>query len=1201
MASIKKTKLRCIRRSVTAKALVVSMLSQFQAGANPAGGTVSQGSATITTSGSQLIINTSDRAQINWSSFNIAVGETTTFNQPSASSVVWNQINDPNASQILGNLNANGYVVLQNQNGFYIGGSAVLSTHGLIMTTAATPPPDLSSGGAWSFNALPPTASIINYGQINIGGGGSAYLIADDIENNGIISAPSGNVSLSAGQSVLLSSRPDGRGVSARVTLPEGSVNNQGQIIADGGTIALNAQVVNQGGLIQANSVKNNNGVIELLASDVLNLGANSIITAKGDSTVKSQGGFVIAQAGNTFADTATSAINVSGNVGGVEGFVEILGQNISGINSVNSTIDGLTAANFSSAKNRLMLNASAITLSTSPTFAIAANPNINVGDLSSFSKIAFFSDSDITLKNTLSLSASLDPNACLTLVAARNLTLNNGTSISGAANWNVNLTAGTELTSVANRQSGLDGIYLNGNAFVRTMNGNINALAGNEMIIDDGLSSGLSVSGNGIKTIGGGSINATAIYGDVNTGGNPFGFTFNSSAPPYYKVDNRLGGISTAAGGDVTITAGGNVSSYLPRANDYQDAQFDGGTGAFGPQGGNVTITAGGSVFGHYVLANGIGTITAQNGDIGIAPPAILGSFALSLIKGNWNIFAPNGIIYLQEIRNPNGVFNDVAGQGSVADNGGNTGYHYFDYDPLASLLLDGKGVEITGLGGPDTPTSAFSPIPLMFPPTLTVTAGQDGFVLDANVNLFPSPFGEVHITTTDKGNFESRQDPNNPANVNIWTLAMFGDAQYWDPGTGFFTLDTHPTEPEADNLNPVVITVDGNMNNVDLQTTKQTWMTIGGNMLNSSLNAQNHRGSDITFVNVAGQISYPGVYTTETLGGPILTYSGLPYIGPLGFQENQWYSVLFLLLDVNQATTLADGTLGFAIPNTVNINDPKSLAAYANTLRAFSDTAFQTTVDNNSFLGFNYDPTTKTLAYQFQMPDSVRVALEGLLDSHGNPTGLLPIIKLDPKTGLPLTQVIDGKEYFVTTDATFAPPSVIEALYTSSLKSVANPTSLAAVAVGGPGTLNITAGSLDLGSSGGILSTGPGNGVPASEATSGATINVNVSGDISMLSSTIASFGGGDVNVTSGGNLSLSLGQLSFAPLTGSQVAFCIFTSGHSDFHFTAAGDINIGSSRIGAFNGGSVFCKVTWRRYQRRQWSKRRSECADLPGRS
>src|ERR1044072_2105336 len=103
--------------------------------ANPQNGTVAQGSASFNTSGSQFTVTTSAQTFINWSSFNIGVGETTTFVQPASSSVVWNRINDSNPSQILGTLNANGYVVLQNSSGFFVGGQAAINTHGLLMTT----------------------------------------------------------------------------------------------------------------------------------------------------------------------------------------------------------------------------------------------------------------------------------------------------------------------------------------------------------------------------------------------------------------------------------------------------------------------------------------------------------------------------------------------------------------------------------------------------------------------------------------------------------------------------------------------------------------------------------------------------------------------------------------------------------------------------------------------------------------------------------------------------------------------------------------------------------------------------------------------------------------------------------------------------------------------------------------------------------
>src|SRR6267142_2489523 len=293
--------------------------------ANPVGPAVSQGHATFTTQGPQLNIRTSDRAFINWQSFNIGAGETTTFLQPSSSSIVWNRINDSSPSQILGNLNANGYVVLQNSSGFYIGGEAAITTHGLLMTTAPIQIPDLSSGGPWQFNAPPPTAKIINYGHLDVGQGGSAFLISNEIENHGSITAQEGQIGLFAGKQVLLSQRPDGRGLSARVTLPQGSVSNDGELIADAGTIAMHAQMVNQGGLVQANSVRENNGVIELIASDAINLGPNSILSAQGDTQTTSPGGAISIKSGKTLSDQPNSTINISGGaLGGNGGTVEI-------------------------------------------------------------------------------------------------------------------------------------------------------------------------------------------------------------------------------------------------------------------------------------------------------------------------------------------------------------------------------------------------------------------------------------------------------------------------------------------------------------------------------------------------------------------------------------------------------------------------------------------------------------------------------------------------------------------------------------------------------------------------------------------------------------------------------------------------------------------------------------------------------------
>ena len=1117
--------------------------------ANPLGGTVSQGSASFGSQGSQFTIQTSDRAVINWQSFNIGAGQTTTFIQPSSSSVVWNQINDPNPSQILGTLNANGYVVLQNQAGFYIGGQAVLNTHGLTMTTSPTPAPDLASGGAWQFNAPPPTASIINYGQINVGNGGSAFLIAHAIENHGTISAPQGQIGLYAGKQVLLSERPDGRGLCATVTLPEGSVDNSGRLIADAGTIAMHAQVVNQGGLVQANSVREINGVIELVASEAVNLGANSVLSAQGDSQGVSPGGTVTIKSGNIFSDQPTSAINISGGAqGGNGGRVEISAANLG---PIQSTINAHAASGFRGGT----LTLDPYDLTVDEAFVDSLTPILNAG----LYEISLQADDNITLSTIWSLT---DPGAAalLTLTAGNDIILNNGSAIIAGHNWGVSLLAGPQnLTS--RPAAGSDGIYLQGNSYIQALNGNINLWVANEVIVNPGPADPLGsgpVGNNGIRTLAGGSISVTAQFGDVNTGGNYRGYVFGQGTAPYYKVSPSLGGISTYAGGDVAITAGGNVTSYLPLQNDYNNAQFDGGTGAFGSQPGNVTIAAGGDVSGHYVLANGVGSITA-GGNIGA--PTADGGFALSLVKGSWNISAPDGSIYVQDVRNPNGVFDDHGG--SVA---GYAGYHLFDYDPSASLTLQaGQSVEITGAGAPHgIPSAPGISVPMLFPPTLNVTAGSGGFVLDTDVILFPSPAGNMHITTLNGGNFQSYQDPSDPLNMHAWTLSMSDSgARQWDPFPssgvfGTFGISDHAvTQPELDNPNPVEINISGSVNNVTVRTTKATQMTVGGDMFNASLLGQNLHVSDVTSVTVAGTISYSPVYAFTTVSQHI---QGADPLNPAA-----WDGIFSLLVNPN---------VSLMLPPDVLLMTPAQQTAYAYShLRLVLRDSYtlQPGYDPNANPGFIYDPATGQLGFQYQMPPSVFSALDQTA---------IPIFKLGAGGNVVIEQHADGNYYFATTTASFVAPSTLQQLYSQSLNSARDAQSQPpGFQIGGPGTFNISAAAMNLGSSGGIMSWGIGSAFnPVDYASlapvtiSGAAVNVNVAGDLTMLSSTIASIYGGNVSVNCGGGLYLSQGNFSLIP-AGANVCYGIFTSGGSDVSVVAGQDINVGGARIATFNGGNV----------------------------
>ncbi|MDB6109494.1 MAG: hypothetical protein JWR69_1244, partial [Pedosphaera sp.] len=558
-------------------------------------------------------------------------------------------------------------------------------------------------------------------------------------------------------------------------------------------------------------------------------------------------------------------------------------------------------------------------------------------------------------------------------------------------------------------------------------------------------------------------------------------------------------------------------------------------------------------------------------DGDIG--GRLVSGGFALSLIKGSWSVFAPHGNIYLQDVLNPNGVFNDIH-DSNLSDAQGNAvlyaGFHSFDYDPHASVLLNAaNSVEITGIGAPLTPPSGYT-IPMLLPPSLEVITGSGGFVLDHDVILFPSPFGELHLTTHNGGGFHSLQDPTNPQDVNVFKLQMSdsGSKQWLGPDS-FGLTDHAATPPEKDNFNAVEISISGSVENVNLYTTKATHMTVGGDMINSGFVGENLHADDVTSVNVSGKINYSPIYTF----GPKLDQA---IVGADPLHPSDWTSIFSLLVD-------NDKTASFAVPANAT---PATLHSLANALLAFHGT-----LDPNAPQGFVYNLATLQLGFQYQMSQAIRSALEGY-STLSALNGKLQIIKLD-QLGNPVLQAGQTglgqdptKFYFATTTVSFVPASVIETLYNDSLKSVKNAVSLSpGFQIGGPGEFNITAASLNLGASQGILSWGRGDGsssagginygsIPGSIG-SGATINLLVDGDIGMLTSTIASFDGGDVNVTTtGGKIDLGLASLPLHPPAGGNVAYGIYTSGHSDVRVVAAKDINIQTARIGAFNGGNVF---------------------------
>ncbi|MFA6143131.1 MAG: filamentous hemagglutinin N-terminal domain-containing protein, partial [Candidatus Omnitrophota bacterium] len=98
---------------------------------------IKEGTATITVdeSGTNMTINASNNAIINYSSFNINENESLNVMLPDASSQILNRVTGSSMSNIYGSLTCNGLFVLVNVNGINVGPNAHIDAARLILST----------------------------------------------------------------------------------------------------------------------------------------------------------------------------------------------------------------------------------------------------------------------------------------------------------------------------------------------------------------------------------------------------------------------------------------------------------------------------------------------------------------------------------------------------------------------------------------------------------------------------------------------------------------------------------------------------------------------------------------------------------------------------------------------------------------------------------------------------------------------------------------------------------------------------------------------------------------------------------------------------------------------------------------------------------------------------------------------------------
>jgi len=282
---------------------ILTLLSFFSwnlAIAAPTGGTVAQGSAAITQSGTTTTITqASQNTVINWTGFNTASNEAVNFVQPNSSAIALNRINSGSPTTFAGSLSANGQVWILNPNGILFANGSTVNVAGLLVTTHNITDANFM-GGNYQFTLAPGylNSTVINNGTITVADTGMVALVAPGVQNNGVIVANLGKVTLATGTTYVLDLNGDQLiNFGSSPAIERGYVSNSGRITAMGGKVYMTANVAAQA----VNNVISMSGVIQ--ATTARN-GANGTIVLNGGSAGRVR---------------VTGTLNTSGGAGYIE------------------------------------------------------------------------------------------------------------------------------------------------------------------------------------------------------------------------------------------------------------------------------------------------------------------------------------------------------------------------------------------------------------------------------------------------------------------------------------------------------------------------------------------------------------------------------------------------------------------------------------------------------------------------------------------------------------------------------------------------------------------------------------------------------------------------------------------------------------------------------------------------------------------
>ena len=581
------------------------------------------GNATISTTNNanntqtMQINQSTNRAVIDWQSFNVGSGNNVNFTVPTHGATL-NQIHDVNASVISGTVHSNGTLYLANPNGFVFSVGSDVSAKNLLVTTQ-TPNADAfynSSNNIGLFSASSNSnrgGNIDLYGNIHADQGFLAIIAPQVfVASTGVVSANLGRVNLVGGEVVnivdfsgtgLMTFELSDNLEQGRLSHPHAAmIENAGMVT--GATVQMDAKAAkhmlnyvtsNSASIVEHGKITTNNLVMNVVGGNIdttlvknLVAGSMKLSATKGGNiwtnNLNATNGNVIINADGSIETSDINALGGSVVLKATNGNIAVSGNIVaSGVASLTANKDIFV----------LSANAAAISMKAGSGIAIGKEPewgqtthyrlgenedfpNLDGTTIRGYALNALSGDIDLVSSKGL-----IDIKAAVT--AAKNININ-GRRIVVGSYWHT--------SSVKSLNGDINLVSQNG--FIE-IDGRIEALMGNVNI-------NVNIDGtqnNSYNTIYASIIKAQSIH--ITTAG-------------AFDTSNHHEEI-TATNGDIVINAGGKISnySYLTASGHIT---LNSETGIYSEDaaiaGGDISLTSGTGGIGFYANLKAGGNVSA-------------------------------------------------------------------------------------------------------------------------------------------------------------------------------------------------------------------------------------------------------------------------------------------------------------------------------------------------------------------------------------------------------------------------------------------------------------------------------------------------------------------------------------------------------------------------------------------------------------